>query len=596
MATIAEKWEFFLDVPGSGVFQAFPNMSKLEFEWTKTDFGYRRLELKTELTFYDKPADEIEDFTKVYPLERSGQRCERIKLIINKACGEGGGSEFFQGYFYVSDCTWNVSYCEFKVKVAANDPYQCIIDRWDEKINLLDYGTPVIIKDTVGELQYETCTLERVEEGRRQRIDRSSPEYFDLYTATECIEDEAATWVIVRNNVLREAVGVVQVPRGSGDTTQLQYNVTITTEYIREFFAGDEEPPGGGWTAVDGGFARPVTTTSVFDEESGDFVAVVNKIGEIPNALLFEEVLTNILQEFCPENSFVSNYFSINPDGEDPGNKHYLQAAEDYNEMYWVPKSELLNFGASDRATATPEITLKKLLDDLYIFFSVKLGVKDDIIYLEHESFFRGEVKTNLRLPEFEFYMKGNFKYSYINANIPKIEKWLAMDQTDEIGDFDLSSVHYQPCTTNSSGEKTFAAEVTSTNIEGIISSGRKEDGRVSIDGVALIAAEEKVVRFATGKVSGNSIANGVLAFPYVIENNHSWMRPQKEGTLGDEILQFTRAFPSRKWKGNFCIPCEDLENFDPDGRVHTVLMSGEIDSATYSDPGGIISLETLHE
>ena len=123
MATIHEKYEFFLDVPGVGVHQAYPSMKELLWKWEKTSGGFKRLTMGNQLIFYDDSINDIEDFTKVYPLERARDRCSRIKLTVNKVCLGGASSEWWQGYFYVSDCDWDVSACEFKVKPAPNDGY-----------------------------------------------------------------------------------------------------------------------------------------------------------------------------------------------------------------------------------------------------------------------------------------------------------------------------------------------------------------------------------------------------------------------------------------------------------------------------------------
>lgn len=577
MATILEKYDFFLDVPGVGYSQAYPRMQKLSWKWEKSN-GFKRKVISNQITFFDDTPNEINDFTKVYPLERERRRCDRIKLIVNKKCN-GSSTEFWQGYFYVSDCSWNVSACEFSVKPEANDDYQCIIDRWEEILNLLEYGTPVEIRDTYGEIQYLTCTATRFSEGRLSPRD---PINFDFFHSVDCL-DEPNSATRLENNVQITTL----------DDGRKQYD--IETLYAREFVSGVDQPPGSGWIQVTDGWARPVDAFLVEDNE-GNEVYEVARLGTIPNALLFSEVMEKIFLDFCPDKQFVSNYFGINPDGSNPNNKHYQSAANDYQEQYFIPKSEILYFGASDRATATPEVTLKKLLNDFYFMYGVQLGIRDGKIYLEHESYFKGTPSLDLRHENFEFWMKGNFKYQYINQEIPKIEKFYFADLTDEIGDFDLSSIEYAPCTTVSGNEKPYKCDVCTTNISAIVKSGKKDDGKVSPNGVAIVAADEKVILFATGAVSGKAVLNGVLAFPYIIENNLSYRRPLTEGKLNGKYLQFTRPWPSRRVKSKFCLNCSDLDLFDPDGLVQTCLPWGEVENAQFDEPDGLMSLDTLHD
>lgn len=590
MATIHEKYEFFLDVPGVGNHQAKPRTKKLIWRWEKTKGGFKRLTMGSNLTFFDDSINEIEDFTKVYPLEREGRRCDRIKLTVNIIC-EGSSSKFWEGYFYTPDCDWDVSACEFSVKPAPNDDYQCIEDNWEDQLNLLKFGTVTEVRDTYGELQRITCEETKFS---NTRISPRDPANFEYFHASECL-DVPASWTLCSNDVNIQGIGTVEVPRGSGQSTQVQTQIDIKTTYVREFTA-DDSPPGFGWIAVPGGFARPVEVFVAFDEETGEFQCEVARIGVIPNAVSFNEVVANIIAKFCPESTFVSNYFNINPDGQAPsGNPYYTIAASAYHEQYFIPKSEILYYGASDRATATPEVTFKKLLNDFKVYYSVELGIKDGTIYLEHESFFKGEPFLNLREPQFEFYMKGNFKYTYLKQELPKAEKWLAADLTDEIGDFDLGRVEYDHCTTSSGEEKPYKAEVTSTNIEAIIKSGRKDDEKISPNGVALVATENKVILFATGEVSGKARVNGVLSFPFCIQNNHSYRRPLKVGKFNGKFLEFQRAWPARVHKSSFCLTCQDLQQFDADGLVQSVLPWGEIDKADFEEPDGIMKLETHH-
>lgn len=579
MAGIHEKYDFYLDVPGIGVSQAFPTMKRLTWKWDKSN-KFPRKTLSSSLTFYDNPAEEINDFTKVYPLERERRRCDRIKMRIDKKCPGGGISEFWQGYWYVTDGKpWNVSHCEVTVKPETLDDYQCILDKEDQILNLLEYGTPTIIKDTFGTIQYLTCEATRFSEGR---ISPRDPINYDFLHAVDCLDDPNSA-TILRNDVQGSTL-----PDG-------RYQYIIKTQYVREFVSGTSTPPGNGWITVDGGFARPVDVILLEDEDFNR-VYEVARLGTIPNALPFNEVMENIMLDLCPQVNMVSNYFGINPDGTNPDNQFYQVAATNYQEMYYIPKSEILYFGASDRATATPEVTLKKLLGDLYNMFAVEIRIREGVLYLEHESYFKGNAMLNLREEVFEWYMKGAFKYEYINAQIPRTEKWLFADMTDEIGDFDYSTIEYVPCSTEPSTEKSYKNQVISTNIAGIIRSAKKDDGRVSPNGVALVACDEKVILFDTGKISGRPIVNGPLSWPLLIVNALSYRRPLLEGKFHLEYLAFLKPWPQRKWVGKICLSCEDLDQFDMEDLVQTVLPWGEVDNATYDEPDGILTLEVLHD
>lgn len=595
MAGIHEKYDFYLDVPGVGVSQAYPTMKKLTWKWDKSN-RFPRKTLQSSLTFYDNPSEEINDFTKVYPLERERRRCDRIKMRIDKKCVGGSVSEFWQGYWYVTDGKpWDVSHCEVTVKPETLDDYQCILDKEKSQLNILEYGTITQIKDIVGSLERKTCDVTS-----NYDINLQDQEYqddlFELNTDTYAVCDGVKGvpgWTLLENHV--------SWTRGQHPffPNTIRYELRAITTWIREFVSGVTEPPGGGWVSVPGGFARPVDVVLISSEEginSRSQIYDTTVVGIIPNAVPFNEVMEKIMLDFCPQKNLVSNYFGINPDGTNPDNPFYQYAQANYQEMYYVPKSEILFLGASDRATGTPGVTFEKIQQDLYNMFTVEIRVRDGKYYLEHESYFKGNAMLNLREEVFEFYMKGNFKYEYINQQIPRSEKFFFADVTDETGDFDYSTIEYEPCSTNRGEDKQYTNQCITTNISGVVASGKKDDGKVSATGLVLVAAENLLITKATGAISGKPKLNGHLSWPILIKNALSYRRPLLEGKFYLEYLAFLKAWPQRKWTGKICMSCEDIDNFDMEDLVQTVLPWGEVDNATYDEPDGILTLEVLHD
>ena len=170
------------------------------------------------------------------------------------------------------------------------------------------------------------------------------------------------------------------------------------------------------------------------------------------------------------------------------------------------------------------------------------------------------------------------------------------MDTTDETGDFDYSTLEYDPCSVVQAEPKPYRNECISTNISGIVASGKKDDGNVSYKGLVLASALDGVIKKYTGYISGKAIVNGDLSWPIMIKNILNYRRPLIEAKFYQEYLAFVKEWPSREWKGKICMSCDDIDTFNMEDLVMTVLAWGEVHEAEFKEPDGELSLTVYHQ
>ena len=584
--TIADKYQFFLDHPNAGSSEAHPINGSLSWTWNKEEGKrYFRKDLATKLVFIDSTADNLQEFTPWYLLERYKDRCAIVRLLVQPECGEG-----YQAQATVMDADFDADRCRVDVKFSPADGYACIHDNWEREKNVLHLGTPVTLNVFRGVFEQKQC-LSSVR----------APQYdygrFTQSFITNCIEpgiDEG--WTLWRTFHSWQSDNDPNNP-DAGEWT-------LSTTWIREVVNDASAPDPYGWVAkTGGGWARQVPVY-LLQEEIGP--GIVRRIYElslpgdigIDNGRYFNDIIEGFFNEYCGSLTVVSNFFGINPDGTEPDNAAYTKAKEVLQELIVYAKDDII---LHDETNATVlNLNLKKMLEHVQEMFNVEYRIRDDKVYLEHYTYFLPSKRLDLTQEQWLDCLKDTFKWSYEKESLPSKELYHWQDRTDRVAnssyDFDGLPIVYGDQCNAGQGEKDHRADTVTTNIEALIQDGNPENWTITPESYVLVASSNGYVIREVGEISGEVHLNNSLSWANLHEYFHRDGRAFQFGLMNGSNTEFNSVVKIRK-QVPIRIPmcCSDLQNFDPELLiVKTQLGHGEIDSATYDEPSGYLTLNLV--
>src|SRR5690554_5772272 len=154
---INNKYRFIITTP-TGQFIATPDLSSMRWEWKKygnEDFFVK--ELASNLRFINSSSLGIFDFDKLHQIERSGHLCDRTEITIEKNCGDGTWTLFYQGYLAMVDGNWDEDRCTVEIKPRTLDSLACVIDHWKTERNIVNYSDFQTITRIEGEIEELLC-------------------------------------------------------------------------------------------------------------------------------------------------------------------------------------------------------------------------------------------------------------------------------------------------------------------------------------------------------------------------------------------------------------------------------------------------------
>lgn len=591
-STIRSTYRFYLTHSLFGTVEAFPANNKIQWTYNKESGQvFYRKTLKTKLKFINDSKQSIDDFTKLYQVERSAFKCEGVYLDVEKRCGELW-SPVYRGVLSLIEGEWDVSNCVLLIEPRIADRYECMLDNWDRTLSIYD-GRQTGLRPTVTNLKSFDGNL--IDTFLCRYVDRLVNGELPPLIDTPCaftLPEPRETWGIAQH-YFQELVDPEDSPNR---------RVWICVLYAREIglWSFDPGPP---WIYLGpgpGGFdnyARPITE-GLFDLEGNPVV--------FRNGLRLTDVIRWLAGSYDPQEQWnlnlcelpvISNFFNISPDATNPDNYAYQKAAEYCQSLSFHSISDVMHPYASDPDTVW-EISFKQLLDDLKTMFNVYWEIDDDgNLRIEHISYFARNRMMNLTTEENRKYIDGAFKYTYNDYEVPKFELWKWQVQSrDE--DFEGKPIEYNSLCSNNKEFKTieFVASNIHTNIfDIVIYPGKYSEAN---DQFVLMSTNGfETVKFAQGLLTGDQKINGCLAWANLVDYFHQYNRPNWIGKLNNEEKNFFSVMNVRKQE-KFSLPlcCEDTINFNPDILVKTQLGWGQIGSAILDEPGNLLTLETLHK
>lgn len=597
--TVAEKYQFFLEFPSAGTREAFPLNDVITWQWRRADNKrYHRRDLTTQLTFHNDYGANIADFDPWYIMERNKQRCEKVKLTINAKCDEAF-EEHYKGSASVLDGNFDAGLCKVDVKFGADDPYACIHSNWEKERNVLDYSLPKTAQIFVGSIQISGKVFIQQPGSALDSLQMASfPDTLITVGLDGTTIDLDEGWTPYR---------VFFYWMSNNNPNQPDDGIwSMEMQYVREFVAATEEPPGYGWIAVDGGYARRVQTKIVVEDISygavrRDYEVVLPQGLGIDNGRLLNDVLLDFFSLHCAGYTLVSNFFGINPDGTQPDNEPYQRALEFLQELMIFAKGDIIRSQADENNTLLL-LTLKKLLENLEVIFNVEYRIIDDKIYLEHYSYFEPDLFLDLTAEKWLPCIQDKWAWNYAKEQIPPREVYEWEEKTDEgLPNYDFDSRHIlysDQCIVEDATDIIHRADIVMTNIQALIEDGNPDNWNITSSSFVLVATQDGYITQYPGAISGDVLLNGPLAWSNILEHYHKYGRPFRRGTINGEVMEFLSTKKIRK-QVPIEIPmcCSELKFFDPDRMIiKTQLGHGEVESATYNDPPGKLTLELIFE
>ncbi len=574
LATIKDLYKFYITHPTDGVIEMFPSVGSMDWLWKKQkEQIYFRKELNTELNFIG------DDFKKLYKLDRSNYRCEKILIEIHRKCDEAF-TVFWTGYLALIDGDFDADKCRLKIKPRIEDQYTCLLSNWNKEKDFIGgQGAPPALDPigiTPGIIEENICTI-----NYDHAIQAGSFDPYALDPFTDCL-DNPSLW---------SYGGVYSANIIEYNNINLEETWEVKFIYFREKIESPTEPFGVGWVEISTGvWVRPLTVNNV------DINFKLN------NGRNFNLVLQYLVSD-CGLN-YVSDFFNFNRDDTHPTNFAYDYAALYLYDLVIFQKSDLLPGQINQNATAVATkaiVKLKELLSDLSSLFNVFWVIEGNTFRVEHYTYFRQnqnmiDLTSNNRI-------KGLNKYKYVSEDLPKFEIWTMMDKTNKnknlviIEDFDAGTIEYNDnCSYEGENvnESNYPASKITNNIEVIT---QDNEGNISKDGFTLVSTKGGSIVSSIGVVSGKQALNMPLSLGNLIYYLHRHGRPQSSGNVNGTDEAFFLSLPSRE-QVPISVPicCEDVNQFDPLHKIKTQLGWGFIDSAKLSDPSQVITFNLLHE
>lgn len=568
---IANKYIFQITFQGTTT-QVEPINDDFVIDWTKEKGQqfYRKV-VSTQFLFC---ADE---FKLLFDIEKSCDRCELVQFDITRKCSTGDYI-IFSGYLNMNEGNdWNEKKCSVSFTPQPNDTYTCLFENWKDEKNIITGTQKETVEQFIGVIECQTVTEPPI----------PPLQTFILSSIPNAAPPSVGEgWTITDN----EVNGVTLV-----GTNPNQYEVqgNIVTEFCREFIATGTQPPGTGWIAVTGGFARPISAAFQYEQSDlnpsdGDLHQIYSVSGydqetgqvfSYDNGATLESVL-QLWTGLCGY-SIKSNFFGINSDNTQPANQAYTFALSRLQNILLYQITDI-KFALAFNNASIAKITLEKVLTSLRNTFNIKWTIKNNTLCIEHVTYFalnQGRDLSN------EAAQKGLCKYNYISDDLPQYERFTWANSVSPY--FAGSDIVYSGyCSTRDKVEE-YKNDCFTTDLDYVLSN--PED--IENNGFFFMAAIEY-----NGALYVDD-SNKALSFTELHENLWRWERPQLNGNMNETSTIFestTRTKQQEPIETRIC--CEDLEQFNPSDLVRSELGWGEILKASFSAKTNCLKLDLLHE
>lgn len=534
-----------------------------DFEWPReTGRVYYRHAAKSALKF-----DKLNDYLLL--LGQRDNECGDISVEVQRRCA-GEYEVYWKGVFTIFDATINYDRCWVEAKPDPDDGYNCFEDAIKDDYNIFDAG-PIISVTSVSQVagSYQTQQCYREFTGDEQGPDEN-PE--DLAPPFAGCLDNPGQWCLKSNEFNAQCYEDPNTPQ----VTICDYRQTTT--WHREVattscVSGNPVEPdyGTGWQLLSNDCETLGTATwwrCPSSSVDGDLT------GPFKNGRLFNDVLKDVTSQLGCGLTVKSNFFGINAVGADPANAAYVYAAANLRHVTLHQKSDVKRKKATNPSTSELwELKAEELFNDLRKWLNVWYIIQDDVLILEHYSYFTSVLGRNLTGAP----MTKQISYAG-NSNV-RSEKFYYSDEGGT-GVFRPTTIKYD-CGDENRDERLV---LFSADLVYISDSQFREN-----------VADENFVLIANNYNDGEYIIidnNAPLGWANVLPALHPWGRLYRSGSIGDGVPAIFESWlpyvKQEKFNTYFCCG----ETFDPQNLITTDLGVGVVDSAVHNIYTGKLELE----
>lgn len=565
---LLDKFRFTAD-PGGTPVTLTPVNDGLKKRWELQDDGVSyRVTLSTELLF--KGADYIY-FKDILD---AGTPCE-VALLIEQYCSAAWG-EFFAGRILPSEGKYDLDKCEVSFKVMPDDVYECAKMNFGKQTNWLEYGTAKTLKSLYGTIETETCNFTGTAANVQPSLVKDCWSGGTADFQFGFFPDPATAWTPVTH-------------------TQTFADPVLTAETVwkREIVNQVSQPPGYGWISIGGDdWVRPAAilsfvqtytaTTYDYEAELANFTA--------SNGRLLSELLTEAVDATgCDIDEIRSDFFGINPDGTNPTNDAYDFSTDDEGVMQSVlifQKSDVVNPGATNDATIM-NLSLTDMLtalrDSLNVHWAILDDAGDNILRIEHLSYFEGAAGFDLTTLDGGKYIRGLNRFE-VDGEIPSFERFAYQEAFNPA--FLPQNIEYS-CATGEGIDR----QLSQMNAD---FGGLFNNTDAGLTGFVFVC---------TYPISGDDYlldttdgaSNGAMEWEHLFNNFWIFGRFSFAATSTAGGTFTVETLKKRKVQAAIQMPfcCEE---FEPSETVETALGLGQVKTAEQDTKSGILTLNLLHE
>ena len=555
---LLDKYSF--EVDGT---QVTPTNDRLQMEWGRKD-GTRffRKKLKTALRFTGA------DFL-FFETEFAANDCKTFELTIYRKCGNQIPILWHTGRIYLNDGKYDHARGIVEYDVESVDLYTCFLKGIKNKVNLLDYGTPLKTLNASGTIVYETCVQSGID-----------------YNYIDCLPGGASSggWVATKH--------VVWADPG---------NETSTTTWAREEW-GATTPPDSSWFLAGGIWVREVVIQSAvilndllpyytYEAFLFDFDAQEG----IDNGRLLRDILEDVVNASgCGFNLVTSDFFDINPLNLHPTNLAYTRAAERLKHLMVYQRTDVVKWNAASNAVRA-DITIEDFLKVLFGLFQVYWVIKETedglTFQIEHVSYFAAINQTDFTAGAYANYSRGYKRYTAAGKDLVPPYEVFSNPGSRQNSVFSDTRITYPAECVTSDQQRENAVVQASTDLAGTI-----YNDLLNREGLFIMATYPQDSKYFV--FQDYFQLNGCLSWWELV--NYYWMHDRfgLTATITGHDNSEEATFLSKKRikeqpEIKIPISCDMESDFNPDALQLLPLGWSEVQSATYDTKTEVLALKT---
>lgn len=554
-----------------------PINDRLNRAWEKvgpaTARGRRKV-LKTKLTF--AKAD-YKWFKEQFDLNEYAE----YVLEIKRRCGGAGETPtlWHRGKILFSKASWDFARGTVDFELVQDDAWECFMSGMKKKVNLLDFGTSILVRNVHGELQQKECF------------------YAPLPPTNEddCITGGAAA--------------------GYWTKVFYEFRLTpfqITIRWQREKWTLGGSPPDNSWALitdpVDGpiyvrkvkvyGPTRYELGTSLHYQLVWKVLDFVDQEG-IDNGRLFKTIFPLVIPESgCEFDHIRSTFFDVNPAGG-PGTTAYDRALEKLKYLTFFQRSDILKWDAEENATRL-EMTIEAFIEVVCkvfnCYWTIETADDETTFRIEHDSYFATPDGFDFTTGDFAKYVRAYERFELNSKEaVPSYERFLMTKYLDNSIFAPCEIFYGYPFT--AAEPKEYAIPECTTDFQAMILADDDDDA--NLKGVFLMSVHLSDGHYYIDREYDEF--NGALSWWELIRKYHKWGRPYSEGVFTSGSLSATVTFENVKRlkqtpEITVSMSCDQIENdFSPENLHKTVLGWGEVDTASEDTLTSSITLKLLY-